>query len=137
GILPGPWEDACMPVTIAFVRETAAGERRAAITPETARKLLANQARVLIEAGAGVPAGFPDDQYAGAEFSADRAAILACADVLVCVQPPANSELAALKPGAIVIGLLAPHADAARVEAFVAGRLTAFPLEKLPRTTRA
>jgi NAD(P) transhydrogenase subunit alpha len=126
-----------MPVTIAFVRETAAGERRAAITPETCKKLLASQAQVAIERGAGTPAGFPDDQYAGAGFSDDRAALIARADVLVCVQPPANAELAGLKPGAIVIGLLAPHADAARVDALVNAKATAFPLEKLPRTTRA
>src|SRR5688500_10742226 len=125
-----------MPVTIAFVRETAAGERRAAITPETCKKLLANQARVALERGAGTSAGFPDDTYAGADF-ADRAALLGQADVLVCVQPPGNAELAQLKPGAIVIGLLAPHADAARVDALVNAKATAFPLEKLPRTTRA
>jgi NAD(P) transhydrogenase subunit alpha len=126
-----------MPVTIAFVRETAAGDRRAAITPETCRKLLATQARVALESGAGTPAGFPDDTYAGADFGTDRATLLREADVLVCVQPPSNAELATLKPGAIVIGLLAPHADAARVDALVNARATAFPLEKLPRTTRA
>jgi NAD(P) transhydrogenase subunit alpha len=123
-------------VTIAFVRETAAGERRAAITPETCKKLVANQARVALERGAGTPAGFPDDTYVGADFG-DRAALLREADVLVCVQPPSNAELATLKPGAIVMGLLAPHADPARVDALVAGKATAFPLEKLPRTTRA
>jgi NAD(P) transhydrogenase subunit alpha len=125
-----------MPVTIAFVRETAAGERRAAITPETCKKLVANQARVALERGAGTPAGFPDDTYVGADFG-DRVALLREADVLVCVQPPSNAELATLKPGAIVMGLLAPHADPARVDALVAGKATAFPLEKLPRTTRA
>jgi NAD(P) transhydrogenase subunit alpha len=126
-----------MPVTIGFVRETAAGERRAALTPETCRKLQALQAQVRIERGAGVPAGFTDDSYAGARVDDDRAAILAESDVLVCVQPPANVELAMLKPGAILVGLLAPHADPARVEALQARRTTAFPLEKLPRTTRA
>ena len=62
---------------------------------------------------------------------------IAGADVLVCVQPPANAELAALKPGALLVGLLAPHADAARVPALQAARATAFSLERLPRTTRA
>ncbi len=126
-----------MPVTIAFVRETAHGERRAALSPETCKKLLALKATVRIESGAGVPASFPDDSYIGAEFSADRAAIIAGADVLICVQPPSNTELAMMKPGAVLIGLLAPHADAARVDALTAGKITAFPLERLPRTTRA
>ena len=57
-----------MSVTVAFVRETAPGERRIALTPETCKKLLANKARVLLEAGAGTPASFPDDTFSGAEF---------------------------------------------------------------------
>jgi NAD(P) transhydrogenase subunit alpha len=126
-----------MTVTVAFVAETAPGERRAALTPETCKKLLALQARVLLQHGAGAPAGFPDQSYAGAEFSGDRAAILAAADVLVCVQSPNNAELAGLKPGALLLGLLAPHADAGRVPALQAARATAFSLERLPRTTRA
>ena len=126
-----------MAACIVFIRETAPGERRVALTPETTRKLTGLGARVLIERGAGEPAFFPDAAYAGAEFSDDADAALAQADVLVCVQPPSNDRLARLKPGAVVIGLLAPHADPARVQAFVDGKLTAFPLEKLPRTTRA
>ena len=126
-----------MSVTVAFVRETAPGERRIALTPETAKKLQANKARVLLETTAGAPASFPDAAYTGVDFVADRQAVLAQADVLVCVQPPSNAELAALKPGAILIGLLAPHADPGRVDALAAGQLTAFSLERLPRTTRA
>jgi NAD(P) transhydrogenase subunit alpha len=126
-----------MAVTVAFVAEPAPGERRAALSPETCKKLLALQARVLIERGAGVPAGFPDESYAGAELSGDRAAIIAAADVLACVQPPPTAELAGLKPGALLVGLLAPHADSARVPALQAARAIAFSLEKLPRTTRA
>lgn len=126
-----------MPVTIVFVRETARGERRAALSPETCKKLVAMKARVLVERGAGVPAGFVDDAYAGAELTDDRARAIAEADVLVCVQPPANAELATMKPGAILVGLLAPHADAERVQTLVANNITAFPLERLPRTTRA
>jgi NAD(P) transhydrogenase subunit alpha len=126
-----------MPVTVAFVAETAPGERRAALSPETCKKFLASQARVQIERGAGTRAGFPDDSYAGADFSGDRAAMIAGADVLVCVQPPSNAELGTMKPGALLVGLLAPHADPARVPALQGARATAFSLERLPRTTRA
>jgi NAD(P) transhydrogenase subunit alpha len=126
-----------MPVTVAFLAETAPGEKRAALTPETCKKLLASQARVVLERGAGARAGFPDEAYAGAEFGNDRKSILAGADVLVCVQSPPNAELAELKPGALLLGLLAPQADAGRVPALQAARTTAFSLERLPRTTRA
>jgi H+-translocating NAD(P) transhydrogenase subunit alpha len=125
-----------MAVTVAFVRETASGERRAAISPETCRKLVALQCRVVLEPGAGVPAGFPDADYAGAEFAA-RDAVLAGADILVCVQPPGNVELAQLRAGAQIVGLLSPQADAGRVPALAAAGLSAFSLERLPRTTRA
>ena len=125
-----------MAVTVAFVRETAPGERRAALTPETCKKLLAAKARVLLEAEAGLPAGFPDDAYVGAEF-APRSQVLAEADVLVCVQAPTNAELGLVKRGALLLGLLAPHADAGRVPALAAAGLTGFSLERLPRTTRA
>jgi NAD(P) transhydrogenase subunit alpha len=126
-----------MAVTVAFVAESAPGEKRAALTPETCKKLLASQARVVIERGAGEPAGFPDAAYAGAEISADRGATLAGADVLVCVQPPSNDELGHLKAGALLVGLLAPQSDAGRVPALQLARTTAFSLERLPRTTRA
>ena len=126
-----------MSVTVAFVCETAPGERRAALTPETCKKLIANKARVVIEQNAGKTASFPDDSYVGAEFATDRAATIAQADVLVCVQPPNNAELLTMKSGALLIGLLAPHADHGRVDALSATKVSAFSLERLPRTTRA
>jgi NAD(P) transhydrogenase subunit alpha len=125
-----------MAVTVAFVRETAPGERRAAISPETCRKLAAAGCTVMLEPGAGQAAGFPDADYAEARF-ADRDEVLAAADVLVCVQPPPTSEFARLRAGSLVVGLLAPHADSGRIPALVGAGLTAFSLERLPRTTRA
>ncbi|MFY2765481.1 NAD(P) transhydrogenase subunit alpha [Arenimonas sp. MALMAid1274] len=126
-----------MAVNIVFVRESAQGERRVALTPETAKKLAALGANLVIERGAGVPAHFPDAAYVGATVVDDADAALAQADVLVCVQPPSNDRLARLKPGAVLVGLLAPHADAGRVDALVAARVSGFSLERLPRTTRA
>ena len=126
-----------MSVTIAFVKETAAGERRAALSPETCKKLLAFKTKIVIERGAGLTAHFTDDSYIGAEVSDKRDEILANADILICVQTPPNADLAKLKSGAVVMGLLAPHADPARVQSFIDKKISAFPLEKLPRTTRA
>ena len=126
-----------MPVTVAFVCETAPGERRAALTPETCKKLLASKARVLIEHNAGRLASFPDDSYVGAEVADHRANAIAQADILVCVQPPNNAELSGMKAGALLVGLLAAHADPGRVDALSASKVSAFSLEKLPRTTRA
>lgn len=126
-----------MAANIVCVRETASGERRAALSPETCKKFIALGATVTVERGAGVPAHFPDASYAGATLTDDADAALAQADIVLCVQAPANERLRKLKPGAIVLGMLATHADAGRVDALNAASATGFSLERLPRTTRA
>ncbi|WNL47302.1 NAD(P) transhydrogenase subunit alpha [Dyella sp. BiH032] len=125
-----------MPITVAALRETAAGERRVAITPEVAKKLRGKGLRVLLEHGAGAAAGFPDASYAEVEFG-DAAAVQAQADLLACVLPPDDAVWGGLREGAVVVGQLRPYGAAARVEAMGRRRLTAFALELLPRTTRA
>lgn len=125
-----------MSITVSALRETAAGERRVAITPEVAKKLRGKGLRVLLEHGAGSAAGFPDASYAEVEF-ASAADVLAQADLLTCVLPPEDAALAHLHEGAIVLGQLRPHGAASRIAALAQKKLTAFALEMLPRTTRA
>ena len=125
-----------MSVTIAAVRETAPGERRVALTPEIARKLTAAGARVVIGSGAGSSAHFSDPSYIGAD-ALGEADTLAAADVLLCVQPPSPQSLAALREGAVVIGMLQPHAGPERLRTLRDRRITSFAMELLPRTTRA
>ncbi|TAN03857.1 MAG: NAD(P) transhydrogenase subunit alpha [Rhodanobacteraceae bacterium] len=125
-----------MPITLAALRETAAGERRVAVTPETAKKYAARGIRVLLERGAGERAGFPDAAYAGVEF-ADAVAVAAQADVMLCVQPPADERATAIKEGAALIGQLHPHHAAERLAGYAQRKFEAFSLELLPRTTRA
>ncbi|MEN1941844.1 NAD(P) transhydrogenase subunit alpha [Luteimonas sp. MJ246] len=128
-----------MAVSIGVARETAPGERRVALTPETCRKLVAAGATVAVERGLGTQAHFPDAAYAaaGATLVEDAAAALAGADLVLCVQAPAPAVLATLREGATIIGQLQPEADPARADAIRARALVAFPLERLPRTTRA
>jgi NAD(P) transhydrogenase subunit alpha len=125
-----------MPITVSALRETAAGERRVAITPETARKMRARGWRVLLEHDAGVAAGFPDALYQDVEF-APATAVCAQADLLTCVLPPAASALAQLRPGSALVGQLRPYEGSERIQALALGRVAAFALELLPRTTRA
>ncbi|MGO4223457.1 NAD(P) transhydrogenase subunit alpha [Lysobacter sp. TAF61] len=126
-------------ITIGVASETATGERRVAVTPETCKKLVARGARVRVQRGAGRAASFDDQAYsdAGADLADDAAAAWADADVVMCVQPPGAQALAGLRQGAVLVGILAPQGDAARGEAIAARGLLAFPLERLPRTTRA
>jgi len=125
-----------MPITVAALRETAAGERRVAITPEVVKKLRGKGLRVLLERGAGAAAGFPDASYTDVEF-ADAAAVLAQADLFACVLPPDDATWQGLREGALVVGQLRPYGAAARIAALSARKLTSFALELLPRTTRA
>ena len=128
-----------MTVTIGIARETAPGERRVAVTPETCRKFVAAGATVRVERGSGDGAHFPDAAYAdaGAQLVDDTEAALAQADVALCVQPPGPAAIARLKRSAVLVGSLQPDADSARAEALRANSIVAFPLERLPRTTRA
>jgi NAD(P) transhydrogenase subunit alpha len=125
-----------MTITVVALRESAAGERRVAITPEVAGKLHARGVRVVLERGAGAAAGFPDTTYAGVEF-AEAPQALAQADLLACVLPPDEAVFGQLREGAMVVGQLRPHGAAARIVALGKRKLTAFALELLPRTTRA
>lgn len=122
---------------IGTARETVPGERRVALTPETARKFIAAGASVRVEQGAGLSAGFTDEAYAtvGAEV-VDADAVLQ-SDVILCVQPPVPERLMQLREGTVLVGLLSPQAEPARAAAIESRQLVAFPLERLPRTTRA
>ena len=126
-------------VQVAIAREMAPGERRVAATPETCKKLIALGAQVRVQRGAGRAAGIVDDAYAqvGAQLLDDAEAVLAGADLVLCVQPPEPAVISRLREGTTLVGLLAPQADAARGEAIQGRGIIAFPLERLPRTTRA
>lgn len=126
-----------MAVEVLVVKEGAPGERRVAMTPETARKLAALGATVRFEAGAGQAAGFPDAAYLDAGAQVADAGGLSTADIVLCVQPPSPAQWAQLKTGATLVGMLYPQADAGRAATIQSRALHAFPLERLPRTTRA
>ena len=126
-----------MAVEVRVLKETADGERRVAATPETVRKLIAAGARVGVERGAGEGAGFVDSAYADAGADLVDGESRATADLLLCVQPPSAEIIGAFKSGATLVGVLQPAADPARAAALQANGIQAFPLERLPRTTRA
>jgi len=128
-----------MALTIGVADERAAGERRVPLTPETCRKFIAAGATVRIARGLGAGAHISDAAFAdaGATLVDDAAAALSGAGLMLCVRPPAADLLLQIAPGAAVVGVLQPDADPARAAAITARGLLAFPLERLPRTTRA
>jgi len=116
--------------------ETAAGETRVAVTPETAKKLKAQGHVLRVQSGAGVAASATDEANvaAGAEI-VDRAAALG-ADLVLKVRAPLSDELGLMKPGAVLVGMLNPF-DRDGLAKLAAAKLTSFALEAAPRTTRA
>jgi NAD(P) transhydrogenase subunit alpha len=125
-----------MGVVVGVLKETAASENRVAVTPEIAAKLRSLGVTVVVETAAGLAAQFTDKQYADVEF-ADSAAVLARADVLLTVQPPTLAQVAALKPGAVVVGFMQAYARPELVAALQARGITSFAMELVPRISRA
>jgi H+-translocating NAD(P) transhydrogenase subunit alpha len=116
--------------------ETHPGETRVSATPETVKKWVAQGHSVHVQAGAGMAAAYPDAAYAVAGAAlVDRSAALGCELVLKVRTPQAN-EIALMKRGAAVVGMLEPF-NAAGLQAMNASGLTAFALEAAPRTSRA
>jgi len=116
--------------------ETRAGETRVAATPETVKKLAAKN-EVRIQQGAGAGANLPDRDFeaAGAKLVASAAEAFD-ADIVLKVRAPQENELASLKSGATLIGLLEPF-NAAAIEALAKRGVTAFAMEAMPRISRA
>ena len=125
-----------MGVKIAVLRERDP-ETRVAATPDSVKRLLALGASVAVERDAGARAGLPDAGFeeAGATLG-DRAAVVADADVVLCVRRPDLEGLDA-KDGALLVGLLNPYDDADALQAMAGARLRAVSMDLLPRITRA
>ena len=121
---------------IGIPRETMPGETRVAVTPETAKKLLAQGHRLRVQAGAGSAASMPDEAYeaVGAEIT-DRAGAFGC-ELVLKVRAPSAEEVGLMRPGTALVGMLDPF-DRPGLQRLEAAGLTAFALEAAPRTTRA
>lgn len=126
-----------MPLTLAVARESADGESRAAISPETAKKFTALGARLRMEQSTGTSSHFLDPDYADVEFVSGLPEAYAGANLILRVTPPTLAEIAALPEASVLIGLLRPYESRERLAALNARRITAFSLELLPRISRA
>ena len=122
---------------VAVKREQNPGELRVAATPDSVRHLADQGLEVVIEACAGVAAGYTDAAYAasGAEVatSIDPQTI----DVLAHVRPLTAELIGLLRAGTITIGFGSPASQLAAVAAFRDARVTAFAMELVPRISRA
>jgi proton-translocating NAD(P)+ transhydrogenase subunit alpha len=126
-------------------RESFPGERRVALVPSVIPNLAKAGLDVLIEAGGGIEAGYPDSEYTGkgAKIASDRAEVFRAADVILQVlcygsnDQTGAADLPLLRRGQVLIGFLRPLGALNTVQEIAATGATSFSVELVPRTTRA
>ena len=123
---------------VAIPRETAPGERRVALVPDTVSKLVEAGFEIRVERQAGLAAGFPDDDYTTARAEiVDAGQLFEGAAAYVCVAKPDADRIAVMERDLVVIGFLEPLADAERIQQLRERGVLAFAMESIPRITRA
>jgi len=126
-------------------RESYPGERRVALVPTVLPHLAKAGLEVVIEAGAGVQAGFHDSEYAakGARVLGDRSEVFGAADIVVQVlcygsnDQTGKADVPYFRSGQVLIGFLRPFGSIETVREIAATGITSFSVEFMPRTTRA
>lgn len=122
---------------LGIARERRDGERRVAATPETVKQLTALGLEVLVESGAGLESGHPDEAYKDAGADIADTLDLHSLDLFAHVRPLAPETAALLKKGAVTVGLASPSSELPTVRALAEAGVTSFALELVPRISRA
>ncbi len=130
---------------VGIPRETFPGERRVALVPATVPNVTKAGLQVVMEAGAGVEAGYPDADYAakGAKILADRAEVFRTADILVQIlcygsnDKTGKADVALFRRDQVLIGFLRPLGSLETIQEIAGKGVTSFSVELMPRTTRA
>jgi NAD(P) transhydrogenase subunit alpha len=126
-----------MYVNIAVLKETRPHERRVALTPSVAPRLIKLGGKLHMQAGAGEAIKLADAAFEGVVFMDDRKALVADADVVLAVQPPALDVIDAMKEGAILVSFIYANKEPALVQRLLDRKITCFAMERAPRITRA
>ena len=126
-----------MYVNVAVLKETQPHERRVALTPSVVPKLTKLGARLHMQSGAGEAIKLADSAFKDVAIVDDRLAMVADADVVLAVQPPALDVIAAMKPGSILVSFIYAANEPELVKRLLAGKITCFAMERVPRISRA
>jgi len=124
-------------VRIGVPKETRPGETRAAATPKTVAQLVALGYQVSVESGAGGLSSFPDHAYFEAGASIDSAGEVWASDIVVKINAPSDTEIAALRPRAMLASLLTPALAPELLDKLSAQGVTALAMDAVPRISRA
>ena len=127
---------------VSVPKESQANESRVALTPDIVKRLVKQAVEVRVEHDAGMGASHTDADYeaAGAKVVADADSVWREADIALHVQQPrteGRNEVALLREGAVVVGMLYPLTNLGLVKELAARKITSFSLDQLPRITRA
>jgi NAD(P) transhydrogenase subunit alpha len=126
-----------MYVNVAVLKETQPHERRVALVPSVTAKLIKLGAKLHMQSGAGLAISLTDAAFTDVAIVADRKTLLADADLVLAVQPPALEVIDAMKPGSILISFIYAEKQKALVQRLLDRKITCFAMERIPRITRA
>ncbi|HEY8540424.1 MAG TPA: NAD(P) transhydrogenase subunit alpha [Steroidobacteraceae bacterium] len=126
-----------MSVKIAVLKETRPHERRVALVPAVADKLIKLGAQVAMQSGAGDAVMLPDSAYKNVAFTSDVRELVSEADIVLCVQAPPVEVASMMKEGAILVSFIYAHREIELVKVLRDRRITTFAMELVPRITRA
>ena len=126
-----------MPVKIAVLKETRPNERRVALVPAVADKLVKLGAEIHMQSDAGKAVKLPDSAYKGVTFAANPQGLVSDADIVVSVQPPSLDVVGAMKEGAVLLSFIYAHKEVELVKLLRDRKITCLAMELVPRITRA
>ncbi len=126
-----------MPVKIAVLKETRPNERRVALVPAVADKLVKLGAELHMQSGAGNAVKLPDTAYKNVTAAANPQGLVSDADIVLSVQPPSLDVISAMKEGAILICFVYAHKEIELTKVLRDRKITCFAMELVPRITRA
>ena len=122
---------------VGVLTEPISGENRVAATPESVKQLVGKGLKVTVQKGAGVLAGYADEDYKAAGATISPSVDPGSLDVLAHVRPLAPATIKKLKKGTLTVGLMSPASEADAVKALRDNAITSFALELVPRISRA
>ena len=126
-----------MPVKIAVLKETRANEKRVALVPVVADKLIKLGAEISMQSAAGEAVKLADAAYKNVSFAANPQGLVSDADIVLAVQPPTVEVINAMKEGAILLSFIYAHKEIEVVKALRDRKITCLAMELVPRITRA
>jgi H+-translocating NAD(P) transhydrogenase subunit alpha len=122
---------------IGIPRESLPGESRVAATPQTVGQLIKLGYEVVVESGAGAASSFSDAAFTEAGAGVGSAEQVWAADVVLKVNAPDGAEIAALRDGATLIGLIFPALRPELLEQLATRPITVLAMDAVPRISRA